>query len=120
MKTRPMILRFCSGSLTPASASRKRSTRVDVHQLEVEAPAEHPLDLGALALSQEAVVDEDAREPVAEALCTSTAATDESTPPERPQIACRRRPLASSRDGLVGEEPGVQSGRACHVEEEAP
>ena len=40
MKMRPMILRFSSGSSTPASASRKRVARVDGTQAIAEALAE--------------------------------------------------------------------------------
>ena len=61
-----MILRFSSGSLTPASASRKRFSRVDDVQVDAGRGDEVALDLLGLALAQQAVVDEHAGEPVAD------------------------------------------------------
>ncbi len=64
MNSRPMILRLVSGSLTPASA-REEPVR-GVHDDEVDAGRGHEvlLDLLHLALAQQAVVDEHARQPV--------------------------------------------------------
>ena len=66
MNSRPMILRFSSGSVTPASASRNCS--LGVHHVEVDAGSGHevPLDLLGLALAQQPVVDEHAGQPVAD------------------------------------------------------
>ena len=61
-----MILRFSSGSVTPASASRKRFSRVDDVQVDAGRGHEVALDLLGLALAQQPVVDEDAGEPVAD------------------------------------------------------
>ena len=47
MNSRPMILRFCSGSVTPASASRNRSRGVDGVQVGPGGRDEVPLDLPA-------------------------------------------------------------------------
>ena len=55
-----MILRFCSGSVTPASLPRNRSLGVAMDQRDVVMVAEQPHHLLALALAQQAVVDEDA------------------------------------------------------------
>ena len=66
MNSRPMILRFSSGSLTPASASRKRFCGVDDVQVDAGGGDEVALDLLGLALAQQAVVDEDAGQPVAD------------------------------------------------------
>ena len=60
MNSRPMIFRFFSGSVTPASRSRKRFARVHRPERHVEAALEERLDLLALAGAQHAVVDEDA------------------------------------------------------------
>ncbi len=66
MNSRPMILRFSSGSVTPASASRNCFCGVDDVQLDAGRGDEVALDLLGLALAQQAVVDEDAGEPVAD------------------------------------------------------
>ena len=59
-------MRLRSGSSTPARAPRKRVARVDADEAHAEVLAELALDLGALALPQQAVVDEDAGQPLAE------------------------------------------------------
>ena len=66
MNSRPMILRFSSGSVTPASASRNRSLGVDDVQVDAGRGHEVALDLLGLALAQQPVVDEDAGQPVAD------------------------------------------------------
>ena len=66
MNSRPMILRFCSGSVTPASASRSRSGGVDDLEPDPRRCHEVGLDLLGLALAQQSVVDEDAGEVVAD------------------------------------------------------
>jgi hypothetical protein len=68
MKMRPMILRLRSGSETPLSALRKRGPGVDGEELELEVAPEDVLHLFALAFAQQAVVDEDALELVADGL----------------------------------------------------
>ena len=57
-----MILRFCSGSSTPASAGEEAFGGVHRGERHVEAIAEQLLDLGDLAFAQQPVVDEDALE----------------------------------------------------------
>ena len=66
MNVWPMIFRFSSGSSTPASASRKRSRRVDRDELDAQVRAERPLDLLALVQAQQPRVDEDAGELIAD------------------------------------------------------
>ena len=66
MNSRPMILRFSSGSLTPASASRNCFCGVDDVQVDAGGGDEVALDLLGLALAQQPVVDEDAGQPVAD------------------------------------------------------
>ena len=133
MNSRPMILRFCSGSVTPASSPRKRSLGVDDAQVGLEGVAEQRLDLRRLARAQQAVVDEDAGQARRRSPCsTSAAATDESTPPDRPQttrpcvadlradrrdrLARRSRPSSSSarsRRCGTGSSPGSRRRAAC-------
>ena len=66
MNVWPMIVRFFSGSSTPASASRNELRRVDRDELDAEVRAERALDLLALVQPQQARVDEDAGELVAD------------------------------------------------------
>ena len=66
MNSRPMIFRFSSGSVTPASASRKRSLGVDDLEVDAGGGDEVALDLLGLAGPQQAVVDEHAGEVVAD------------------------------------------------------
>ena len=66
MNVWPMIVRFFSGSSTPASASRNRSRRVDGDELDAEVRTEGALHLLALVQPQQARVDEDAGELVAD------------------------------------------------------
>ncbi len=123
MKTLPMILRFFSGSVTPARRREKLLARVHVHEAQVEVVAEGLDHLLGLALPQHAVVDEDAREPVADGL----RARGRPPPTNRRRPRGRRPPAPSptcSRD--VGDRsprrrsPCVQSAAAArHIEEEA-
>ena len=66
MNCSPMILRFCSGSVTPCSAARNRSAASTWQQRHLEVVVERLDDLLGLVLAQHAVVDEDAGEPVAD------------------------------------------------------
>ena len=68
MNSSPTIRRFSSGSVTPSSCARKRAGRVDVDERDVEVPLERLDHLHRLVLAQQAVVDEDARELVADRL----------------------------------------------------
>ena len=66
MNSSPMILRFASGSVTSASLSRKRPADVHVDERHVGVLAERLDDLLGLVMPEEAVVDEDARQIVAD------------------------------------------------------
>ena len=66
MNSRPMILRFCSGSVTPASAARNRSAASTTLQPDAGRRDVVLLDLLGLARPQQPVVDEDAGELVAD------------------------------------------------------
>ena len=56
MNSPPMILRLLSGSATPASLSRKRSTCIHIDQIGVHLAAEYLNYLLRLALAEQAVV----------------------------------------------------------------
>ena len=66
MNSAPIALRLASGSTTPWSFSRKRDSRVDGHERHLEGVAERPHDLLALVLAHQAVVDEHARQLLAD------------------------------------------------------
>ena len=66
MNSLPMILRFCSGSVTPASCVEEALAGVDGDDVEAELLAHGLLDLGELVFAEDAVVDEDAGEAVAD------------------------------------------------------
>ena len=66
MNVCPMIVRFFSGSSTPASALEKPVLGVDRDELDAEVRAERALDLLALVQSQQPGVDEDAGELIAD------------------------------------------------------
>ena len=81
MNVAPMILRLRSGSVTPAR--RSRNSRDGVHEDERQLqPLEAPPDLLGLVEPHDAVVDEDARQPVADG------AMDQAAP--RPSSRRRR------------------------------
>ena len=62
MNSAPMLLRFFSGSVTPASFARKRCAGVDGDDVEAELVAQVLLHVLELVFAQHAVVDEDAGE----------------------------------------------------------
>ena len=66
MNSVPMILRLASGSETPASLLEEAVLGVDGDERDLELVAEGLDDLLALVLAHQAVVDEDARELVAD------------------------------------------------------
>ena len=99
MNSRPMILRFSSGSLTPASASRNRFGGVDHVQRDAGRGDEVALDLLGLALAQQPVVDEHAGQPVADRPLherrRDRGVDAAGQPADRP--ACRRSARGSAR-----------------------
>ena len=68
MNVLPMILRLRSGSVTPLSRGKKQFRGVLVLQLDFEMPPENLLHHFRLARAQQAVVDENAGELVADGL----------------------------------------------------
>ena len=90
-----MILRFSSGSLTPASASRNRFWASTTCRSTPVAATKSRSTCSASPLRSRpwSTKTQVSRSPMAR--CTSAAATAESTPPDSPQIARRRRRPAS-------------------------
>ncbi len=92
-----MILRFCSGSSTPASAREEAPAGVDAHDLHAQR-RQRGHDLVALALRRSrpwSTNRQVSRSPMARA--SSAATTLESTPPESPQTTCDERPPGGAR-----------------------
>ena len=122
MNSRPMILRFCSGSLTPARASRKRfSASTTCRSTPVAATkSRSTCSASPLRSSPWSTKTQVSRSPIAR--CTTAAATAESTPPLRPQIARPVSPICSRMRSIcsstmltivqVGRQPAIRS-RKC-------
>ena len=66
MNSLPMILRFFSGSVTPASLRRKRSLASTATRFSPSLLAQVLLHFRELVFAQHAVVDEDAGQPLAD------------------------------------------------------
>ena len=113
MNSSPTILRFSSGSATPASRERNRSLGLDVHERHLEVPAERLDDLLGLVLAQEAVVDEDARELVADRLVDEER-RDGRVDAARERAETRSEPTlrADALDLLLDHRRGVHVGGA--------
>ena len=88
MNSRPMILRLVSGSVTPASASRKRSlSSATTRRTPVAATKSRSTCSASPARSSPWSTNTQVSwSPTA--FCTIAAATAESTPPDSPQITC--------------------------------
>ena len=82
-----MILRLRSGSLTPSSLARKRSSASTATSgtLKWSRKAATTWAPSFLRISPWSTNTQVSRSPIAR--CTSSAATHESTPPESPQMA---------------------------------
>ena len=112
-----MILRFSSGSVTPASLREEPLLRLDVDERDVEGAVEHLDHLLGLALAQQAVVDEDAGELVADGLVheqRGDRAVDaageraEHAFPSRPARGCARpAPRSPRRASTTGAIPAT-------------
>ena len=66
MNSSPIVFRLTSGSVTPASRREEPVGRLHVHERHLEVPRERLLDLIGLPFAVQAVVDEHARELVAD------------------------------------------------------
>jgi len=95
MNSRPMILRFSSGSVTPANALRKRSAPSTTRSFTPVAATKSRSTCSASPLrsSPWSTKTQVSRSPMAR--CTIAAATAESTPPDSPQIARPFGPIVS-------------------------
>ena len=91
MNVAPMILRFCSGSVTPASRSRN-SVDASTNTSGSCSRSKRFADLRGLVEPQHAVVDEDARQPVADG------AVDEQRRDRRVDAAAQRADHAAVAD----------------------
>ena len=119
MNSRPMILRFSSGSVTPASASRNCS-RASTTCRSTPVAATKSRSTCSVSPSRSSPWSTNTQvswSPMAR--CTSAAATAESTPPDSPQIArpsptCARIALDLLVDD-VGRSSRSARGRRCRT-----
>ena len=94
MNSRPMILRFSSGSWTPASASRNWSAASTTSRAsKTSSKSRSTCSVSPLRIIPWSTYTQVSRSPMAR--CTMAAATAESTPPESAQIARPRSPTCS-------------------------
>ena len=117
-----MILRFSSGSVTPASASRNCfSASTTLRSTPVAATkSRSTCSVSPWRISPWSTYTQVSRSPIA--FCTIAAATAESTPPERPQMAWPRSPIWARIFSIcssamldivqVGRQPAMSS-RKC-------
>ena len=111
MKVAPMIFRFASGSITPFRGARKRSLASTPRMLsfnfcfsKASVASNSPSRSSPLLMKRHIW-----RSPTAR--CTRAAATEESTPPDRPQIAWPFSPRQSRMRSVCSSiaTAGVQS-----------
>ena len=115
-----MILRFCSGSMTSSSAAEEAVARLHVHEVDGELPTERLLHLLGLVKPQQPVVDEHARELVADGLVDERgrdrgvdAAGEPADDPFRPDLR------AHLVDRLLDDRRvGPRGAAVAHVEQE--
>ena len=112
IKTRPIILRFCSGSVTPVSSLRNLSLASIISTLRSSplsrciTDTASPLRIKPVSTNKQCSLFPSARD-------TSTAATVESTPPLSAQRTCAVGPTCSETlltDCSI-KFSGVQSGK---------
>ena len=114
MNVAPMIFRFCSGSVTPASRSRNSRDGVDEHERQLAVVSKRLPNLLGFVLPQHAVVDEDAREPVADGAVDEQrrdgridAAAQAADDPSVADLRARIRSVASSTNDAIVQSPGA-------------
>ena len=123
MNVAPMILRFCSGSVTPASRSRNRSLASTKSSGRCSFSVKRLLIWLRFVVAQQPVVDEDARQPIADGAmdqhrghrgidAAGEAADDLARRPDLLADPRRRffdergdRPVAAAAADVVGEVP---------------
>ena len=110
MNSSPTILRFSSGSETPREPREEALLRLHVDERHVEVAAERLDDLLGLVLAQEAVIDEHARELVADGLVDEERCdSGVDAAGERAEHALGADGCADARDLLLdhrGRRPG--------------
>ncbi len=101
MNSAPIALRLASGSLSPASRARKRSSASTATSgtLKWSRKAEMTCSPSFLRIRPWSTNTHVSWSPIAR--CTSSAATDESTPPESPQMTLPRPDLGADRGDLL-------------------
>jgi hypothetical protein len=112
MNSRPMILRFSSGSRTPASASRKRSWASTTLRLTPGRGHEVAFDLLGLALAEQAVVDEHAGELVADGALHERGGDGGVDPAGQPADDPAVADLGPDRGDLLLDDVGHRPGRS--------
>ncbi len=127
MNSRPMILRFCSGSVTPASAARNTGAASTTFRSTPVAATKSFSTCSASPVRSSPWSTKTQVSWWPMARWTSAAATAESTPPDRPQMAwaeptrARMRSVCSSmtpRMVQVGAQPAAARNRrstACRA-----
>ena len=114
MNSRPMILRFCSGSATPASSRGRHRWHRPCSTLHAQVFCEGRHHLRGLAFSAAARCRRRCRSaasPIARWI--SAAATDESTPPERPRMTSSSPTCARTSRSPRRSTPASSSRRAA-------
>ena len=102
-----MILRFSSGSDTPASADRKRSSASTTFSCTPVAATKSFSTCSASPLRSSPWSTNTQVSCSPMAFCTMAAATAESTPPDRPQIARLLADLLADRGDLLLDDVAV-------------
>ena len=115
-----MVLRFCFGIGDAFKLAQELLRGIHVNQRNVVVMAEQVDDGFGLVQPQQPVIDEHARQLVADRLMDQTAATAESTPPESPQITLPRPTWrADLLDRLLAEGAhGPVAGQPCDLADE--
>ncbi len=114
MNSLPMMRRFCSGSVTPASFARKRCDASTASRFRPSLSSRFCRTLANSFLRSTPLLTKTQLSRSPRARCTSVAATAESTPPDNAQIARPRSPAVARTWATVASMKcrGVQSALA--------
>ena len=112
MNSAPIALRLASGSVTPFSFSRNRSSASTATSgtLNVSLNALTTCSPSSLRISPWSTNTHVSWSPTAR--CTSSAATDESTPPDSPQITCPSPTCRADPRDLILHDPAADQVRS--------